>query len=59
MVTTSLRQDQILELVRRRGFVSIDDLAQRFSVTTQTVRRDINELCDEGLLRRYHGGAGP
>ena len=58
LVTTSLRQDQILELVRRRGFVSIDDLAQRFSVTTQTVRRDINELCDEGLLRRYHGGAG-
>lgn len=52
------RQDQILELARRRGFVSIDDLAQRFEVTTQTIRRDINELCDQSLLRRYHGGAG-
>src|SRR3546814_7076859 len=29
-----------------------------FDVTPQTIRRDINELCDLGLLRRYHGGAG-
>lgn len=52
------RQQQILELARRHGFVSIDDLAQRFTVTTQTIRRDINELCRRALLRRYHGGAG-
>jgi len=57
-LANSARQDQILELARRRGFVSIDDLAQRFTVTTQTIRRDINELCDQALLRRYHGGAG-
>jgi DeoR family glycerol-3-phosphate regulon repressor len=52
------RQDRILELVRQRGFVSIEALAQHFSVTPQTVRRDINELCEDSLLRRYHGGAG-
>ena len=57
-MANSARQDQILDLVRRRGFVSIDDLAQRFRVTTQTIRRDINELCERALLRRYHGGAG-
>ncbi|MFQ5774759.1 MAG: DeoR/GlpR family DNA-binding transcription regulator [Kiloniellaceae bacterium] len=57
-MATRPRQEQILELVRRHGFVSIDDLAQRFEVTTQTVRRDINELCRRALLRRYHGGAG-
>ena len=58
MKTNRPRQDEILELVRCHGFVSIEDLAQRFAVTTQTIRRDINELCDRALLRRYHGGAG-
>ena len=52
------RQKEILLLVQRRGFVSNEDLAQAFNVTPQTIRRDINQLCLEGLLRRYHGGAG-
>lgn len=52
-----LRQQQTLELVKERGYISIDELAQHFSVTPQTIRRDINQLADAGLLRRYHGGA--
>src|ERR1700748_3295906 len=52
------RQQQILDLVHQRGFMSIDALAQHFSVTPQTIRRDINELSDQDLLQRYHGGAG-
>ena len=52
-----LRQQKTLELVRERGYISIEELAQYFDVTPQTVRRDINQLADEGLLRRYHGGA--
>ena len=52
------RKEEILEQVRRHGFVTIDELARRFGVTPQTVRRDINELCEQALLRRYHGGAG-
>jgi DeoR family transcriptional regulator, glycerol-3-phosphate regulon repressor len=52
------RREQISELVRQRGFMSIEALADHFSVTAQTIRRDINQLCEEGLLRRYHGGAG-
>src|SRR3546814_8049605 len=52
------RQEQIIALVRERGFVAIEALADHFDVTPQTIRRDINELCDLGLLRRYHGGAG-
>ena len=51
------RQQNILELVRERGYVSIDELARHFAVTPQTIRRDINQLADAGLLRRYHGGA--
>ena len=52
-----VRQQKTLELVRERGYISIDELAQYFDVTPQTIRRDINLLADEGLLRRYHGGA--
>lgn len=53
-----LRRGQILAAVRTAGFVTIQDLAERFAVTPQTVRRDINALNRDGLLRRYHGGAG-
>jgi DeoR family glycerol-3-phosphate regulon repressor len=51
------RQQNILDLVRERGYVSIEELAQHFAVTPQTIRRDINQLAESGLLRRYHGGA--
>lgn len=52
------RHTQIIDLVKERGFVTIDDLAQHFNVTPQTIRRDINQLDEENQLRRYHGGAG-
>lgn len=51
------RQQQILELVRDRGYVSIEEMATLFVVTPQTIRRDINQLAEMNLLRRYHGGA--
>ena len=52
------RQERIIDLVSERGFVAIDALADHFAVTPQTIRRDINQLCNKGLMRRYHGGAG-
>ncbi|MBF7729423.1 DeoR/GlpR family DNA-binding transcription regulator [Pseudomonas sp. N040] len=51
------RQQSILEHARERGYVSIDELTQAFAVTPQTIRRDINQLAAQGLLRRTHGGA--
>ncbi|MET1080861.1 MAG: DeoR/GlpR family transcriptional regulator [Pseudomonas sp.] len=51
------RQQNILDLARERGYVSIDELACAFTVTPQTIRRDINQLAELGLLRRTHGGA--
>lgn len=51
------RQQSILDLVRERGYLSIEELAQQFAVTPQTIRRDINQLAEQNLLRRYHGGA--
>lgn len=52
------RQNKILERIQTVGFVSIETLAHDFDVTPQTIRRDLNELSSQGLLRRYHGGAG-
>lgn len=49
----------IVERVRQRGFQAIDDLAALHGVTPQTIRRDVNLLCDRGLLRRRHGGVEP
>ncbi|AHY52671.1 MULTISPECIES: DeoR/GlpR family DNA-binding transcription regulator [Bradyrhizobium] len=54
--TTTERQAHILEIVRGEGFASIEHLATRFDVTQQTIRRVVNALCDQGLLRRIHGG---
>jgi DeoR family glycerol-3-phosphate regulon repressor len=52
------RQQEILDIVRGKGFESIENLARHFDVTPQTIRRDINSLSGIGLLRRHHGGAG-
>lgn len=52
------RHEKIQQLVQARGFVTIEQLAQKFDVTPQTIRRDINTLSEGGQVHRYHGGAG-
>ena len=52
------RHEGILSLLRRRGFVSIGGLAESFRVSEQTVRRDLKMLEHQGLVTKYHGGAG-
>jgi DeoR family transcriptional regulator, glycerol-3-phosphate regulon repressor len=51
------RQNRILELARQAGRVMVDDLSSQFEVSPQTIRKDLNELCDKRLLTRIHGGA--
>ncbi len=53
----SPRQQQILALARQTGTVLVEELSARFDVTPQTIRRDLNELCEARLLARTHGGA--
>jgi DeoR family glycerol-3-phosphate regulon repressor len=55
----SKRQAEIAHLVQETGFASVEELAERFDVTTQTIRRDVNGLCELGILRRTHGGVEP
>lgn len=51
------RQIDILEIARRDGRVEVESLAEHFGVTPQTIRKDLNELCDLEKLQRVHGGA--
>ncbi|WP_419909150.1 DeoR/GlpR family DNA-binding transcription regulator [Hoeflea sp.] len=51
------RQIDILDIARREGRVEVESLAARFAVTPQTIRKDLNELCDLEKLQRVHGGA--
>lgn len=54
----SLRQKSIIDLIHSQEYCTIEALSSHFDVTTQTIRRDINELCSLGLARRHHGGVG-
>ena len=55
-MTQNPRQTQLLQEVHARGSASVEALAERFSVTLQTVRRDVKLLSEAGLLARFHGG---
>lgn len=51
------RQDKIHEMVCKNGAVSTSDLVKCFEVSIETVRRDLLEMENKGLLARVHGGA--
>jgi DeoR family transcriptional regulator, fructose operon transcriptional repressor len=53
------RQDEILTLIRQEKRVSVASLADRFAVVGETIRRDLADLEQRGLIRRVHGGAIP
>jgi DeoR/GlpR family transcriptional regulator of sugar metabolism len=51
------RQSQIIEVLLKKGRVSVPDICDEFQVSEMTARRDLARLERQGLLRRYHGGA--
>jgi len=51
------RRTQILQIVRSAGRVRVNALARRFSTSAVTIRNDLNELHQRGLVLRSHGGA--
>ena len=57
-LTGNPRHDQLLALVTSHGYISNEELAHKLNVTTQTIRRDIRALSQQGLVSRHHGGAG-
>ena len=51
------RQQDIIEYARKNGFVTVENLSEKFQVTHQTIRRDLTFLSDNLYLSRTHGGA--
>ncbi|CAD0183243.1 Glycerol-3-phosphate regulon repressor [Ruegeria sp. THAF57] len=56
-MSLSFRQSDILKIAKQDGRVMVEELAETFNVTVQTIRRDLSELADMGKLDRVHGGA--
>jgi DeoR/GlpR family transcriptional regulator of sugar metabolism len=57
VVLVEERRQRVLDLVSKRGFVALKDLAQVIGVSESTIRRDIDHWHKEKVLRRTHGGA--
>jgi len=53
------RREDLLHIVQEAGQATVAELAGRFDVSSDTIRRDIDYLADLGLLARTHGGAIP
>jgi len=58
MLTTH-RKQEILAILKRDGQVIAKDVSRAMGVSEDTIRRDLRELAQEGLLQRVHGGALP
>ena len=56
-MSQTFRHPEILEIARRDGKVSVDDLAAHFCVTLPTIRRYMTVMAQAGRLERVHGGA--
>lgn len=56
---TSQRKQYILDILKREGQVIAKQLSQELDLSEDTIRRDLRELAQEGLLQRVHGGALP
>jgi DeoR/GlpR family transcriptional regulator of sugar metabolism len=50
------RRNQLLEVVRTRGFASLPELAGQLKVSESTIRRDLDYLEESGAAKRTHGG---
>ncbi|MFF8845578.1 DeoR/GlpR family DNA-binding transcription regulator [Streptomyces sp. NPDC015127] len=53
------RRALILDEVRRRGGVRVNELTRRLNVSDMTVRRDLDALARQGVVEKVHGGAVP
>ena len=56
-MTAEGRRQQLSEFLARRGFADLSVLVAELGVSESTVRRDLSQLEEEGIIRRTHGGA--
>ncbi len=55
-MVTEHRRDRLLEVIRQRGFASLNELVSELAVSESTVRRDLDHLEQSGTAKRTHGG---
>ncbi|MEG0296696.1 MAG: DeoR/GlpR family DNA-binding transcription regulator [Clostridium sp.] len=53
------RYESIIELIEKKGRVTVKELSKEFNVTDDCIRKDLRELENRGCLKRVHGGAIP
>jgi DeoR/GlpR family transcriptional regulator of sugar metabolism len=51
------RQQEIINLINSSGSISVEELVSKYNVSGMTIRRDLQELENKGLILRTHGGA--
>ena len=56
-MVNNLRSPEIIKLANQTSIVRVEELAEYFNVSLQTIRKDLNKLCSDGQLERVHGGA--
>lgn len=57
LTVSAERRNAIAQSIVEEGAARVSDLAERFDVSTTTIRRDLETLESEGVVRRVHGGA--
>lgn len=53
---SSQRKKEILEYLSEADYRSLKEISDKFNVSINTIRRDINELCEENLVTKFYGG---
>jgi DeoR family transcriptional regulator, fructose operon transcriptional repressor len=51
------RRQRLIDLIAERGFIDLATLVDRLNVSESTIRRDLAQLEEDGLIKRTHGGA--
>ena len=59
LMLTSQRKRLILDRLRAEGQIIAKSISHELGLSEDTIRRDLRELAQEGLLQRVHGGALP
>jgi DeoR/GlpR family transcriptional regulator of sugar metabolism len=58
-VLAANRHEEIIKLINKDRFVKVSQLSKMFDVSEETIRRDLDKLERDGLLKKLHGGAVP
>jgi DeoR family transcriptional regulator of aga operon len=56
-LSTMERQDELRRFIQQHNRATVNEIAEHFSVSVATVRRDIEALTERGEIQRFHGGA--